>query len=130
MDFIHDADIDQLSELQDCLNKNPIGEIKDIWVVLEPYYIAVTQDDKIVGVISISLFGGGSELYKLYVMPNYTRRGLGKALVNEAIRFLSKLKIPEVYLEIVGDSYNFWSSALSNLNIENVFGNKYIIYLR
>lgn len=129
MNFIHNSDVEQLCSLQECLDADYGNGIRDIWVIVRPYYIAVVEDGKIVGVVSISLGSDASEIYKLYVMPSYARRGLGTALVNEALRFLSELKVPEVYLEIVGDSYDFWSKVLEKVTVSHFFGEKYIIHL-
>lgn len=94
----------RLYELQDILTKERPGGIVDIWVCVNPVYLAVEHVGSIIGVASISIADDAAEIYKIYVAPSQRRAGIAKKLFNEALLRLRSHGIKEVFVEIASEA--------------------------
>lgn len=70
--------------------------------------IAVTPDQKIIGVVSFGparqhKYDGYGEVYSLYVLPKYQHQGVGKSLFQAALDIL-KQQFEEIYLIVLRDN--------------------------
>jgi GNAT superfamily N-acetyltransferase len=98
----------QLNDLQKVLENDPGVGIVDIWTMTSPFYLVAEDGGVAVGVASTSLGEGVAELYKLYVVPSYRGKQVGRQLVDYVIRKLRARYVEELIVEIAGDSYGFW----------------------
>ena len=104
MQIIENPPMAGLDELQDILIRESPGGIVDIWVCINPLYVAAEHGGSIVGVASISMAGDAAEIYKIYVAPSQRRRGVAKKLFNEALLRLRRHGIKEVFLEMASEA--------------------------
>ncbi|MBQ6492323.1 MAG: GNAT family N-acetyltransferase [Erysipelotrichaceae bacterium] len=97
------------------LNRNP-----DTFFVAE-------EDDKIVGVIMAGNDGRRGFIYHTSVHPEYRRRGIGTALVDETMKALKELginKVAMVVFERNTDGNAFWEKQGFSERKDLVYRNK------
>lgn len=120
----------ELQKLQEVLEKERPEGIVDIWVCLDPFYLALENSGSIVGVASISLGDEVAEIYKIYVSPNHRRSGIAKQLFNEALQRFRQHGIKEVFVETASEAGFLWLNAVaSGMKINSYGGNKYSFQL-
>lgn len=76
-----------------------------------------------------SLGGQVAELYKLYVMPAHRKRGLARSIFAAAISSLKRRGVTDLHLEITDESFPFWMHFLQKFDVEQVFGNKFLVHI-
>jgi GNAT superfamily N-acetyltransferase len=118
MQIIENPSDEQLRKLQEVLRGERLTGIVDIFGVAVSVYLGAEVAGSLVGVASIQIGTEEAELYKLYVIPTYRGKGIGRALVETSIEYLRARNIREVNVEISGDSYGFWQSITADRNIE------------
>ncbi|GAB2940345.1 GNAT family N-acetyltransferase [Aquaspirillum soli] len=117
---------EELISLQNILEQEKNSKLRDIWVgdgYGQPIYLAAKYHDQIVGVASISLLFSdidtAAEIYKIYVGPNYRRKGVGQTLFQSAIELILKSEIKNIIIEIASDEgYLFINSLELPVNSE------------
>ena len=119
----------QLKLIQDQLEKEENQGIHDIWVCISPYYFGIEENNKLVGVASMSLGNEACELYKLYVPYTHRGKGIASELVKKAVEISKKRGAKDLYIEIAGNSGGFWEKIKKHLNIELISAEKFIIKL-
>lgn len=120
----------ELQKLQDILEKERPEGIVDIWVCLDPFYLALKSEGSIVGVASISLGYEVAEIYKIYVSPCHRRSGVAKQLFNEALQRFRQKGIKEVFVEVASEAGFLWlNSVVSGMKINSYGENKYSFQL-
>ncbi len=120
----------ELQKLQEVLEKERPEGIIDIWVCLDPFYLALENSGSIVGVASISLGDEVAEIYKIYVSPSHRRSGFAKQLFNEALQRLRQRGIKRVFVEIASEAGFLWLTAVvSEIKIDSYDGSKYSFQL-
>ncbi len=116
----------ELQKLQKVLEKERPEGIVDIWVCVNPFYLAVEHAGSIVGVAAISLGGDVAEIHKIYVSPFHRRSGVARQLFDEAIQRFRQYKIREVFVEIASKAGGLWlQSATSEMQVDHHYDNKY-----
>ena len=75
------------------------------------FWVAETADGKVVGMIGVMLSDGTGEIRRLRVAESYRRRGVGSALLEEAVRFCQENN----YLKVAIDTFVERESAVKLL---------------
>jgi len=127
MKFIYPASEEQLSKIQWILDKNPEPGIVDIRASFNSSSIVAEETGSILGVATIIWGDDASELYKLYVVPNHKRKGVGTALANKTIDILKEHNVKELLIEIAGESRPFWENFILNHRTINFDYDKFSI---
>jgi N-acetylglutamate synthase-like GNAT family acetyltransferase len=126
MQIIENPPKTALQNLQEVLEKERPEGIVDIWVCVNPFYLAVECAGSIVGVASISLGDDAAEIYKLYVAPDHRRSGVARKLFDNALNFFCQHGIKEVFVETTSEAGRLWfQSATSGLDVNHYYDNKY-----
>ena len=126
MQIIENPPKTALQNLQEVLEKERPEGIVDIWVCVNPFYLAVECAGSIVGVASISLGDDAAEIYKLYVAPDHRRSGVARKLFDKALNFFCQHGIKEVFVETTSEAGRLWfQSATSGLDVNHYYDNKY-----
>ena len=128
MQIIKNPSEEQLSQLQNVLNRESNAGIADIFGAQVSHYLAMEDAGSLVGVASISVHGAEcAELYKLYVVPSYRAKGIGKRLFDETLRLLNEEKLTGLFIEIAGESRPFWESVVANHKTQWYDNNKFVV---
>jgi|SRR5690606_8639846 len=130
MEFISDPSSQQLAELQKELSNERGAGIVDIHGNMVSKYYALSENEKLIGVSSVSYLGESCvEIYKIYISPSRRRERLGRKLLDQTIRCLAKNGIAEVCIESTEESRLFWESVKSDYEVKEYFHNKFCILI-
>lgn len=132
MRIINDPSPQQLAVLQSELDEENNVGIVDIYGPLISFYLAVEDDDSILGVAGISFEEGddSAELYKLYVAPSHRSKGVSTFLLKKTIDFLVKKNVKELYIESTDKSLSFWRKILTGYKSNDYCDNKFSILIK
>jgi GNAT superfamily N-acetyltransferase len=86
--------------------------------------VAVTEDGEILGFVVLETLGGALELDKLFVDPDFMRRGVGSQLVADTVRIAQGRGVPRVEVTANPHALSFYVNAGFALDgpIETRFG--------
>lgn len=113
--IIFPASKDMVREFEKHLNAydviTQLVNLDTISDVYEAYYMVMTYDTQPVGAVTIQRHiedYESCEIYKLYVLPEYRGRSIGKELVRRAMAEMKGRGFKELNVERTALSYEFW----------------------
>jgi GNAT superfamily N-acetyltransferase len=91
------------------LAKDRHAGLIDIWAIIDPLFLVAEENGELVGIASINRTGSLAELHKLYVVPSHRRKGIGNALLQQAVKRLRCEGAAELMVETIAGSEEYWS---------------------
>ncbi|URZ88110.1 GNAT family N-acetyltransferase [Floricoccus penangensis] len=84
-----------------------------------PIYLAVDEDDNIIGFSSIEIRDGKFYLATLYLLEKYHKKGIGQILLDQVLNYAKSKKYQQVYLEVLSENPTVSFYQKNNFKIIN-----------
>ncbi|OFI45728.1 hypothetical protein BG262_06945 [Floricoccus penangensis] len=109
---------------QEYLNNLKYEDRKEMWTnnlkySEIPIFLAVDEDDNIIGFSSIEIRDGKSYLATLYLLEKYHKNGIGQILLDQVLNYAKSKKYQQVYLEVLAENPTVSFYQKNNFKIIN-----------
>lgn len=98
------------------LEKLPVEDLPES---MENFFVAL-DDDKVVGVVGLEVYGSNVLLRSLAVEKNYRNKGIADKLISELEKFAAGLKAEDIYLLTETAEAYFVKKNFAHVNRNNV----------